>query len=316
MRFGKNLLGMRVCADQAVRQEQYFCPTCNEPLVLRKGQILRPHFAHHPTRQCRDDWTYDETAWQQVWQSQFPADNQEVIVTQGRQMHRADVIMGNTVLLFQQSPIAAKFFAEKTKYFLQDNKDVFWIFDVEKDYATKSLKPNPRNQNNLFWDTPPACLKKFDLSANKHVHIFLSISDKRVLKVEWVAPDSGFKRLIVDSSFYPDFLTEEGCAEAKLNQYGRFDAFKQKNAPWHKKASSTAGAPDKRWHLCDKSGTWHLDKCKTCPYNLINEYRSGNTKTNIRGGLFFYCRYPQVVNPVVAEKDGEQVADVRSIWLK
>lgn len=316
MRFGKDLLNMRLCADDAVKQEQYFCPTCGGPLILKKGPKIRPYFAHHPNQPCKDTWNYDESAWQQAWQSKFPAEQQEVIIAHSAQQHRADVMVGNTVILFQSQPITVKLFSEKTKFFLNAGNDVFWVFDVRKDYGTGSLRKNPQNWDNIFWDSPFACLKKFNLVANKRLHLFLAITDSRVLKVEWIAPDSGCKRLMTDSSFRPNFLTEEGCAEAMLNKYGRFESFKQKNMPWKKKSASNIASPDKRWHICEKAETWHLDKCKKCQYNLINEYRSANKKNNIRGGLFFYCRYPQVVNPVVAQKDGESVAEVKSIWLK
>ena len=31
------------------RKETYFCPSCNEPVYLKKGEIMIPHFAHYQT---------------------------------------------------------------------------------------------------------------------------------------------------------------------------------------------------------------------------------------------------------------------------
>ena len=296
MRFAKNLIEMRVCADDAVKGEKYFCPACNGPLVLRKGKILSPHFAHPPRQPCIDTWVYDDSNWQREQQSKYPIEKQEVLILHNAEQHRADVVVGNNVILFQQEPISSKFFTEKTKFFQGAGYDVFWIFNVEKDYQAKALRVNPRDQNGFFWDTPLSCLKKFDPKADKHTFILLAINPKCTIKVEWAAPNSGFARFMIDSYYYPNLMTEEGCEEAKLNQYSRFEAFKQRNTPWHKKASSTNHAPDKRWHICEKTGSWHLDACKTCEHNLICEYRSTNTKTHTPGGLFFYCCYPRELN--------------------
>ncbi|WP_419186507.1 competence protein CoiA family protein [Rohdeia mirabilis] len=38
-------------AEDAPRDEAYTCPECHKPLVLKRGDVLRPHFAHHPEDQ-------------------------------------------------------------------------------------------------------------------------------------------------------------------------------------------------------------------------------------------------------------------------
>ena len=316
MRFANNSFGLRICADDAAKGEEYFCPTCSKPLVLKKGKIILPHFAHFPNQPCTDTWTYDESPWQQKWQRKFRAEQQEVIVSHNSQSHRADIIAGDNVLLFQDTAITGKFFNEKTKYFQHDGKDVFWIIHVEEDIAAGILRVNPKDKNQMFWDHPPVFLKKVDLKQDKKLHIVLDMGNGKLRKVEWVAPGSGFERFIVDSSYTPDLLTEDGRKDAALNQYGRFDAFKQRNMPWKKKASSTNGAPDKRWHTCEKTGAYHCDQCKRCEHNLISEYRSANAKSGTPGGLYFYCRYPEVANPVVAGEDGLPKVEVPTIWLK
>lgn len=316
MRFAKDQKGDRVCADNAIRNEEYLCPSCNKALVLKRGKILLPHFAHFPHQPCTDNWTYDESPWQQKWQGKFPADSQEVIVSHSTQSHRADIIIGNNVVLFQQTAITAKFFFEKTKYFQHDGKDVFWIINVDEDLAAGILRVNPRDRNKMFWDYPPAFLKKVDLKKNKKLHILLDMGKGRLVKVEWVAPDSGFTRFIVDSSFKPDIFTPEGCELAKLNQYGRFEELKRQSMPWHKKAGTTSKAPETSWYGCDKTGKEHCDHCKQCEHNLITEYRSENFKTNIPAGTFYYCCYPRVMHEMVAEENGAAKNGVPSIWLK
>lgn len=316
MRFANDSHGQRVCADDAVKGEEHFCPTCSNPLVLKKGKVILPHFAHFPNQPCTDTWSYDESPWQQNWQRKFRADQQEVIVSHSAQSHRADIIAGSSVILFLDSAITSKFFHEKTKFFQYDGKDVFWVIHVEEDLDAGILRASHRDKNQMFWDHPPAFLKKVNLKENKKLHILLDLGNGNLKKVEWVAPDSGFERFIIDASYTPDITTEEGRKDAILNQYGRFDALKMRNLPWKKKISSTNGATNKQWHICERTGKYHCDECKHCTHNLITQYQTTNPKTGAAGGLFFYCRYPEIAHPTNVGKDGKPRADVPTIWLK
>ena len=318
MRFAKTKDGARVCADSATKGTEYFCPTCSKPLVLKQGRVLLPHFAHFPHQPCTDSWSYDESTWQQSWQNKFPANTQEVIVSHSAQTHRADIIAGDNVFLFQETAITAKFFREKTKYFQQNGKmDVFWIINVQEDIDAGILRVSRKDRNMMFWDHPPKFLQKVDLKTDKKLHIVLDMGNGQLRKVEWIAPESNFERFIVDSNYTPDLLTEEGRKEAAMNQYSRFDALKARNMPWKKKISVFNGHQDPRWHTCEKTGSCHCDECKRCVHNLIIEHRAANQKAGTPDTMFFYCRYPESTQPVVAENsDGLQKVDVPEIWLR
>lgn len=316
MRFAKARTGERICADDAVRKEEYHCPSCNGLLILKRGSILLPHFAHYPNKPCNDTWEYCESSWQQEWQNKFPAECQEIAVSHSAQSHRADILAGNDVILFEETAITAKFFNEKTKFFQHGERNVFWVINAQEDIDAGILRYSRKDKNGMFWDHPPVFLKKVDLKANKKLHILLDMGKLGLKKVEWVAPGSNFERFIVDRGFSPDLLTEEGRKTVTLNQYGRFEVFKRENAPWHRKISCMNGATDPRWHICDKTGNCHADECKSCAYNLINEYRSANPKSGSPGGLYFYCKYPEPARSMVAQKDDQETVPVPSIWLK
>jgi competence CoiA-like predicted nuclease len=51
--------GFRVSAACAERQKSYFCPSCKNLLVLKRGRIVVAHFAHRPPVLC--DWAKGET---------------------------------------------------------------------------------------------------------------------------------------------------------------------------------------------------------------------------------------------------------------
>lgn len=50
--FALDASGHLIDPKQAVKGEAYFCPECNSPLVFRKGEVLRPHFAHAVETNC------------------------------------------------------------------------------------------------------------------------------------------------------------------------------------------------------------------------------------------------------------------------
>lgn len=41
-----------VTAQNAARQELYYCPGCHAPVVLKRGQVVLAHFAHQPHAHC------------------------------------------------------------------------------------------------------------------------------------------------------------------------------------------------------------------------------------------------------------------------
>lgn len=49
----------RVEASEALRGHSYACPRCETELILRRGRIVVPHFAHRPKAVC--DWAAGET---------------------------------------------------------------------------------------------------------------------------------------------------------------------------------------------------------------------------------------------------------------
>ncbi len=312
MRYANDLNKTRICADEALRGAAYSCPICGGSLILKRGEVVIPHFAHKRNAPCSDTWTYDESPWAAQWQAKFPEENREPIIISDAQRHRADVCMGNYVLIFQQTTLQPKTFREKTSFFQKAGYKVIWLFDARKEWESKAIRTNPKDRNQYFWNEPYSFLSKLTPQSEKTLAVLLQLTDDKVIKAEWSV--SGFKHFIIDKTFSPILTTEEGCQDILRNQYERFDAFRQQNMPWHKKSSNLPNVP-KEWHICEKTGAFHIDGCKKCVHNLINEYRTANSFS--RGGLFFYCCYPRVIHQdQTQDEDGSATADVPSIWLK
>jgi len=45
-RFALDANGLSIAADSAALQATYYCPTCSEPLRLKRGRVRRAHFFH------------------------------------------------------------------------------------------------------------------------------------------------------------------------------------------------------------------------------------------------------------------------------
>lgn len=78
-----------------------------------------------------------------------------------------------------------------------------------------------------------------------------------------------------------------------LNKRRRFEAFLRNHSPYEPKCKRMKGNP-RSWYICEKTKEWHDDQCLGCRHNLITEYRKGTDYR--RGGRFYYCCYPRVVN--------------------
>ena len=44
--------GNRILGDAAERGKTYYCPECHAPVILKRGAVKIPHFAHAPDTPC------------------------------------------------------------------------------------------------------------------------------------------------------------------------------------------------------------------------------------------------------------------------
>lgn len=196
MRFALDQNNNRVHVDSADPKESYFCPTCGEKLVLKKGEIRVHHFAHPANSKCLDNWDYDMSDWHVHWQEQFPHDSQEVVKERDGKKHRADVLLEDckTVIEFQHSPLKPSEFAERNRFYNSLGYKVVWIFDVIEAYANYSLR-NIKNgwldkngwQKGWRWSRPRSSFHGF-CPQESDVVLFLQLfcepqDDERLQKI-------------------------------------------------------------------------------------------------------------------------------------
>lgn len=110
--------------------EKYYCPLCNEELVLKKGPIRRHHFAHKANGVCSESKYSDMCDWHINWQERFPKENIEIIkIDSNGKKHIADVLINNIEIEFQHSFMPFEEFNSRNEFYSNLNYRVVWIFD-------------------------------------------------------------------------------------------------------------------------------------------------------------------------------------------
>ena len=146
----------RISIENATKGNEYFCPICGEPLIVRATDSLavRTHFAHKRGTMCLDDWTHDMSEWHLAWQQKFPEENREVVIEKDGVKHRADIFIKNTVIEFQHSPITAEEIAKRNNFYISCGYNVVWVFDATDkimNYVGNSIDPMQCRENDLCW---------------------------------------------------------------------------------------------------------------------------------------------------------------------
>lgn len=164
----------RVSIEKAENGKQYFCPICGEPLIIRaqKSIAVKTHFSHKKGSDC-DDFSHDMSEWHLNWQRRFPEECREVVVDNGKEKHRADVLIKNTVIEFQHSPISAEEIARRNAFYLSCGYGMVWVFDangqVKNDFGD-SLDPMLCGQFALSWKRAK---QQFSKKMDPKVSVFL-----------------------------------------------------------------------------------------------------------------------------------------------
>lgn len=188
--------------DDAPTSLSYYCPCCGETLLQRRGEQRRHHFAHYPGAVCTDTWSghYDMSDWHFLWQDLFPKENQEIILDFGEVRHRADVMIGRTVVEFQHSTIGVKSFQERNSFYLNLGHKVIWVFDLSKRFVEKQLTCDAEER--VFqWKRPAMAFRDFRPMAGRlELFFYLRDAEKCIVKVAEV-PARGFETFTVSGWF-------------------------------------------------------------------------------------------------------------------
>lgn len=221
MLFANDYNDNRIHIDDTQSNKEYYCPYCGVPLITKKGEIRRHHFAHKRSFECTDSWvrnnSYDISSWHNEWQSLFPKENQEVKLVLGETKHRADVIIDKTVIEFQRSIMPVSAFDDRNNFYFNLGYKVVWLFDLSILY-TKGQLQFEKNENGLVfhWKNPKKAFNCYDINSGC-IDLFLQLNDeeKCIVRVTDVS-ESGFEVFMTSELISKvDFLSYIGFSDGK-----------------------------------------------------------------------------------------------------
>ena len=185
----------RIYIDEANEAIQYYCPICGEEVIQRRGKTNVHHFAHKKNSEC-DSWKYDMSEWHKNWQSMFPVDNREVVIVHNGEKHRADILIGNTVIEFQHSRMSNEEFKKRTNFYFNAGYNLVWLFDLTEEYQSGKISLYNREYT-YKWSHHWHIFDDF-IPNNTKVKVYLQFSsdlsegDCGIEHLTWLSEDSKY----------------------------------------------------------------------------------------------------------------------------
>ena len=311
----------RIDIDDAVKSEIYYCPICEGQVIVKEGKVNAKHFAHK-SGECKDSWHYDMSEWHRQKQCYFPIENREIVISHNGKTHRADVLVNNTVIEFQHSPITAQEFMERNHFFNSLGYRVAWVFDVSTAYELESLTYSEDNNYLMIWKNPMRIFAQSPKISdyNKNFSLWFSWDSDFdegdwINKVIWTPKDeyeqNNFNRFII-SSFPIDlesnididdfFRSKEDYFKLKLYEL-------KKSHPYFVKYIGEKGHP-RSAYTCPKTNKFGVKMfsengclyCRYC-YMIAEKNRPDSNKKAI------YCCYPNQVRELCEGHPGYECSD-------
>ena len=182
MFFANDYHDERVHINETQSNQTYYCPFCGARLIVKKGDIRQHHFAHSANHHCSDSWesnhSYDMSPWHNEWQSLFPQVNQEIKLSLGETKHRADVMIGRTVIEFQHSIMSVQAFNDRNCFYFNLGYKVVWLFDLSGVFSMGGLTYREENGRLFFRQNPISSLLR---SVSRSYMMTVSHSSKTCL---------------------------------------------------------------------------------------------------------------------------------------
>ena len=139
-------------AKNAMRKGHYFCYACGEPLILKRGKIILPHFAHQRGCICNDGWTHPKMCnWHREMQALFNTTEVAMENKQTGERHIADAVYKDIVFEFQHSQISSDEVAKRTRFYLSQGYRVAWVVDLSDKLITGKIRIIDNEAGVFYW---------------------------------------------------------------------------------------------------------------------------------------------------------------------
>jgi len=133
--------GQRYIADRNLPLIEYLCPVCSMQVILKKGEIIRPHFSHLKDHSCSNSGEslnhlkMKSIAYQKLLDKNFNNIYLEQIAQNYPEKRIIDIVVQlkdrKIAVELQHSPLSIEVFIERTKSLLDLGFYPLWIFDHE-----------------------------------------------------------------------------------------------------------------------------------------------------------------------------------------
>lgn len=156
MLIAKNKYEQVIRSDEANREDDFYCPCCKGEVILKKGSIKYPHFAHKSLTTCIG-YSENET-FEHLQGKLLIAKNCEIFgisyeleayMPQFKQ--RADVLInGHIAIEFQCSSLSIERLKERTRQYQHHGYQVFWIWGKRLGSETQLTE---LKKHGIYFDT-------------------------------------------------------------------------------------------------------------------------------------------------------------------
>lgn len=233
MFFANDTHGKKIYIDDSDPKQSYFCPACGSKMIQRRGNIIAHHFAHMAKKEC-DPWYVGKLSpWHTEMQSHFDKSVREVIIwNQAHTIyHIADIAIrtgkGNIVIEFQHSPISQKEFISRSKFYLESDYTLIWVFDFCKCESQKTIFVSDYESGiiNLVWPGRDRIRFLDDLdftNAGNRLHLFFHINTGMGKRIAHDSEQYGYW----ETWEYKNPFSKHSCfARLLLNEFESVDKF-------------------------------------------------------------------------------------------
>ena len=161
------------------------------------------------------------TEWHLAWQNQFPTEQQEVIVERENEIHRADVLVGKTVVEFQHSKMSPEEFNERNSFYSKHGYKLVWLFDLRDEVKADKIE-RLDEEGQYRWKWSFSTFSGFDTN-NKDITVFFQFYDAENNDTPCIKKMT--KRETADDmtkvfwTNYPQFITPDNFLQLIKNGY-------------------------------------------------------------------------------------------------
>lgn len=171
--------GKPVSVDNIKPRRVYKCPACGKEVTLYKGRYYVNQF-RHVNGIYADRLEHPDTEWTKAWKDQVPILNREVVIEKDGVAHKADIQIGEYVIILSNYAITRKEFNDKTAFFRSAGYKVVWIFNMIGYIQYHKIKVEETGDMdpvriNWYWTYPRSFLADFNPDNNDGVTVLFQM---------------------------------------------------------------------------------------------------------------------------------------------